>query len=124
MYNLGYRIFDAQVAACWKQKNKTNKSLYGKEKKIGFEYLFVKTPESLKALPLNHLLKVLCILECYGFADYSLFLLETLPNIPDSIKNEFINELLINNEVEKTLFEKLKRAVGFHKNIIYPSLHY
>ena len=42
MYNLGYRIFDAQVAACWKQKNKTNKSLYGKEKKIGFNIYLLK----------------------------------------------------------------------------------
>ena len=125
MYQLGYQVFDLNVAAAWQHSNKMLTEVNCKSKTIGFDLLFVKRLECLGIENEDDLLKFVGLCELFGFRDYALAVLERT-----SIKSQRINDalqiLIQNNSREKLLNNRwlrlFRRLLG--RNVkIWPQLH-
>lgn len=127
MYDLGYQVFDINVAAAWKHSNLDNVNiLTSKSKTIGFDLLFIKRIESIGDITGEQLIKLVALCELYGFRDYSLYLIENSnifePELTDKIKNI----LLENNCKEKKIFTRVTYLLAklFRSGLSrYPPLH-
>jgi FkbM family methyltransferase len=125
MDGLGYQIFDMEIAAAWRHKNKANQTINSKQKAIGYEILFVKTLENIVVDDIDVFFKFLLLLELYGYRDYAIFLLEqhlALMKNGDDVLNMFY--LHSNNESKLITRIKNKLLRKIANQNLYPNIKY
>ena len=109
MHQLGYQVFDLNVAAAWQHKNAVVSDAYCKAKTIGFDLLFVKRLDQLSFKREDELLKFVGLCELFGFSDYAMAVLAA-----SSIKSQRISEAfdaLVQNDRRESLASGLWRRI-------------
>ena len=123
MNNHGYQVFDMELAAAWKHGNKEVSS---KRKSIGYEILFVKVKD-INVVHNQQIIKLLLLLELYGYRDYAIFLMDSLKidfkELDSLIKINNKNELKLHNKLLNKIIEKINKLHDLKiKN--YPGIKY
>lgn len=126
MHELGYELFDLNVAAAWRYGPKAIKSVNAKARMIGFDLLFVKRVDLHDFDNLETLLKFAGLCELFGFRDYAALSLEKSKFADTLIVKQAIDVLVANNQWEtswqRKIASKFKRLV--RKNSpLWPQLH-
>jgi hypothetical protein len=131
MKKMKYRVLDIDTAAAsWKFETKNKFSELDIPIKNGFEILFVKNYEILKKLEENKIIKLIILLDLFGYKSFACHLLEKNKNI--SKKNYLCIYKKINylNTIDKLLsifpINILIKILVRYKIIkpINPQLHY
>ena len=125
MYDLGYQVFDINVAAAWKHQNSRLADIYCKQKTIGYDLLFVKRLDQLNFKSTDELLKFSGLCELFGFRDYAITVLERSDLRSDAI-GLAIEEMLRNNHREKSFLSRVQRKINrlFRcESRLWPALH-
>lgn len=126
MYDLGYQVFDYNLAAAWKLANKNNIYIESKRRVIGFDFLFIKSPPNIGEIGCEKFIKLLGLCELFGFRDYSLYLLENAGILDQNDTILIRSILLANNNKEKSYIHKINNFILRKlrlKRDIYPKLH-
>jgi FkbM family methyltransferase len=125
MYQMGYQVFDLNVAAAWQHKNAAVSDVYCKAKTIGFDLLFVKRLDRLGFEHEEELLKFSGLCELFGFRDYAMAVLEA-----SSIKSqrvvEAFNAMVQNDRRERLASSRWRRIVNRlvrRATKLWPELH-
>jgi FkbM family methyltransferase len=109
MYELGYEVFDLNLAAAWQHRTKYLGRANAKSRTIGFDLLFMKRLDLLKFKTDDELLKFAGLCELFGFRDYAIAALETHGS-RTKIAREAIAHMLANDEWERS-FQKGFKAI-------------
>jgi hypothetical protein len=125
MHDLGYQVFDLNVAAAWQHDNAHLKQAHCKAKTIGFDLLFVKRLELLSFQTVNDVLKFAGLCELFGFRDYAVAALERADCNAELVR-EAIEVMLDNNRWEGSFARRLQTLVNRvlkHNSRLWPPLH-
>ena len=125
MYELGYQVFDLNVAAAWQHTNSLLTHVECKGKTIGYDLLFVKRLEFLNFEEEGDLLKFAAVCELFGFRDYAMAVLET-SKFESQLKAQALLLMKLNSERDTRANQIWRRALdrllGRKKNR-WPQLH-
>jgi hypothetical protein len=125
MHQLGYQVFDLNVAAAWCHKNENVLDVYCKAKTIGFDLLFVKRLDQLTFHDESELIKFAAICELFGFRDYAITVLVQSPIQTESTA-EVYKEILRNEKQDRIRHSFWRRIFKrfFRRRINpWPDLH-
>jgi FkbM family methyltransferase len=80
MHELGFQLFDINVAAAWRRRPTSIVPLSGKPQIVGLDLLFLRDPRSTHQSgdAEVRMLKAAALAEVFGFPDYALELLDTV----------------------------------------------
>lgn len=125
MYQLGYQVFDLNVAAAWQHKNAVLPDVYCKAKTIGFDLLFVKRLDQLHFQPEPELLKFAGLCELFGFRDYAMAALESTPRQSENT-TEALRQLAENDQRDRSAHRRWRQIANrlFGRvTKLWPQLH-
>jgi len=131
MKNMGFSLFDINIAAAWRRRIEKNLKLFGKRQVIGLDFLFFKDADKFieGEKKLSKVIKAAAISDVYGFPGYALELLNSANSMDNGIKTlKNIKDNIIHNSLKQSRFYKkyiraLFKILGV-KNYDFPSLHY
>ena len=125
MHQLGYQVFDLNVAAAWRHKNEEVSDVYCKAKTIGFDLLFVKRLDQLQFHNESELIKFSAICELFGFRDYAIAVLSQSPIQTDSTAEAY-REILRNEKqdrIERSFWRRIFKHLFRRRINPWPNLH-
>jgi hypothetical protein len=125
MHDLGYAVFDLNVAAAWQHQTGALQSVNCKAKTIGFDLLFVKRLDALSFESLDDLLKFAGLCELFGFRDYAIAALERSSH-KDPVIAEAIGEMVGNDRWERSFARRVQTILMRllrRDSRLWPSLH-
>ena len=125
MDELGYQVFDINVAAAWQHQTNALTDSHCKAKTIGFDLLFVKKLEYYKPESVNQLLKFSALCELFGFRDYAVAMLEQ-SEFKTSMVDIAIKEMVKNERWERSLARKVLKIlnkISLQDSRLWPKLH-
>ena len=125
MYQLGYQVFDLNVAAAWQHKNAVLPDVYCKAKTIGFDLLFVKRLDNLHLQSESELLKFAGLCELFGFRDYAMVALENSFFKSTRITEAF-DAMVKNDRREKSsrgFWRRVANRLLGRRTKLWPQLH-
>lgn len=126
MYELGYQVFDLNVAAAWQHKNAALSDVYCKSKTIGFDLLFVKRLDQLNFEHEEQLLKFAGLCELFGFRDYAIVALEA-STMKSGRTDEAIAIMVQNDRLDRRRNKRWKRIITRLLRLpqirLWPGLH-
>ena len=111
--NLSYMPIEYENAASENFNNKYYNSKFDRPIKVGFEILFIPSLAILKKMNEDKILKMITILDLYGFKNLSLFLLDYNKNISKLHKNKIKNVVKKIIIIENILNYKIIKFVLF-----------
>ena len=123
MHSLGYQVFDMELAAAWKHGHK---HVSCKPKSIGYEVLFVKI-KNINNKYSDQILKLVLLLELYGYRDYALYLMSSLKmnfkNLEILMSKNNKEQLKVYNKLLNLLVTQINKIVNFYIKV-YPIIKY
>lgn len=127
MNELGFEVFDINIAAAWNRKGFRLHHLNGKRQIVGLDFLFLKKLENCISWSKEKIIKAAATAEAYGFADYSFQLIDHAENIDSQTKADLFDLLKNKSRLRSSLLGKVKRkakSVLGSKEGNFASLHY
>jgi len=132
MADLGFALFDINVAAAWKRRHDGLPDLQGKAQITGLDLLFFRESNARLSASkrLTKVLKAAAVAEVYGFPDYAVELLsaaaESNPSGGEMLR--LARDMVIQNfqppqSVRHKVQQRLRRLLGIQQ-VEFPSLHY
>ena len=125
LYQFGYRLFDIGVAAAWRYRGLER--FRCKRRLIGLDVLFVKDASYLTNLAKEQLIKLIGLVELFGFRDYAMHLVNQLRSqLGEKDAMLIENSLRANERGESSFHERLTRKIISllsRRNRKYPPLH-
>jgi FkbM family methyltransferase len=125
MYQMGYQVFDLNVAAAWQHRNINLSEAYCKGKTIGFDLLFVKRLDQLSFKSEGALMKFAGLCELFGFRDFAIAALET-SHLKSNNITQAITLLVRNDQRDRSELSRWKQIVNRmlgRATKLWPQLH-
>lgn len=125
MYDLGYEIFDLNVAAAWQHGTDRVSPVVSKPRTIGFDFLFVKKIDSLQFDDDAPLAKFAGLCELFGFRDYGLAAIQKSGRQSEFL-SDAVAEMMRNNDQDQAHSSKLRRVMRrilSRRAPLWPPLH-
>lgn len=123
---MGYEIFDINIAAAWSHRSQTLSDVNAKSRMVGFDLLFIKKFDQISFPDSLSLLKFAGLCELFGFRDYALMALEQSPFNGQSEIQQAIALMAANDQWERSwkrkISDKLKRILK-KSTALWPQLH-
>lgn len=109
MWDLGYQAIDCNIAAAWQNLTLQKDQLNCRRNLIGMDFLFCRRLDYCMELPENSFIKLLCLLDLYGFRDKAFYMLSNRRNL-----NHYDAEALLDSLMQSDLLQNAKLSPNLH----------